>query len=161
MIEQIQAFYSARDFKYMMTRNSRLFIAVIIVLFFARAEAKDDFTPWDYVTHEKKLDFPAGKEMSLPASLLKAGVVFFNKFVSPVDGDRCFMYPTCAAYSREALEKHGFFVGILMTADRLIHEENEKGRAPIIKVGDRLRYLDPLTNNNFWWRQEKNGAVLR
>ena len=148
----------------MTPRNYRLFMAVIVVLFFARAEANDDFTPWDYYvkpSSEKKVNFPAGKEISMPASLLKAGVVFFSKFVSPVDGDRCFMYPTCAAYSKEALEKHGFFVAILMTADRLIHEGNERGRTPLIKVGDRLRHFDPLTNNNFWWRQEKNGAVLR
>ena len=142
---------------------SKLLIAVIIVFFFARADANDDFTPWDYAkpSPKRKVNLPTEKEISLPASVLKAGVVFFSKFVSPADGDRCFMYPTCAAYSREALEKHGFFVGILMTVDRLLHEGNEMGRAPLIKMGDRLRYLDPLTNNNFWWRQEKNGTVLR
>jgi len=38
-----------------------------------------------------------------------------------------------------------------MTADRLIHESNEMDYAPIINKGNKLRYLDPVSNNDFWW----------
>ena len=36
---------------------------------------------------------------------------FYQKFISPVDGDRCQMYPTCSTYSKNAIKKHGYFIG--------------------------------------------------
>ncbi len=135
-------------------RNLRLFIVIIIGLIFVPAEAYEAFTPWDYAKpsgREKAYPF-IKKDISVPASVMKTAVTIFSKYVSPVDGDRCFMYPTCAAYSREAFERHGFWGGILLTADRLMHEGDEKNRAPLIKVGDRLRYIDTLSNNDFWWQ---------
>ena len=38
-----------------------------------------------------------------------------------------------------------------MTADRLIHEGNEMDYAPLVKVGDRYKFYDPVSNNDFWW----------
>jgi hypothetical protein len=63
------------------------------------------------------------------------------------------MYPTCASYSRQAIQKHGFFIGVVMTADRLIHETTEMEYAPMVKVGNSVRFYDPLSENNFWWYQ--------
>jgi len=63
------------------------------------------------------------------------------------------MYPTCSAYSRLAVRKHGFFLGIMMTADRLIHEATEMEYAPLV-LADRLRYYDPVENNDFWWAKD-------
>lgn len=77
-------------------------------------------------------------------------VRFFQTFISPVDGDRCSMYPTCSAYSREAIKKYGPIKGFIMTADRLMHEMDETRFAPLIKKGDSLRYYDPPENNDFW-----------
>ncbi len=106
-----------------------------------------DFVPWDFTARETKEQRP---DLSLPALLLKEGVVLFSAYISPVDGDRCALYPTCAAYSREAFERHGFFLGLLLTVDRLIHEGNEMDLAPLVKIHDRLRYYDPVHNNVFW-----------
>lgn len=116
------------------------------------AQADYDFTPWDF-TRQVWQGAGFKTELSWPASLLKGGFIFFSKYISPVDGDRCNMYPTCAAYSREAVEKHGFIGGFLLTVDRLIHESNEIDRAPLIIKWDRLRYLDPVSNNDFWWNK--------
>jgi hypothetical protein len=71
--------------------------------------------------------------------------------ISRVDGNRCPMYPTCSHYSIEAIEKHGFLIGIIMTCDRLIHESNEMDYAPLVEVGDTVKYADPVENNDFWW----------
>ena len=130
--------------------NFILFLIFCSVTLSYSAEAYDTFPPWDFTSREIHRVSP-DKELSLPASLLKGGVMMFSKYISPVDGDRCPMYPTCSVYGKEAVEKHGFFIGILMTADRLIHEGNEMDTAPLIKIGDRLRYLDPVSNNDFWW----------
>jgi len=84
-----------------------------------------------------------------PGSLF---VYFFKEFISPVDGDRCPSAPTCSAYSIAAFKKHGFFVGWIMTVDRLIHEgEEELKVSPIVKYPDRPRIFDPVENNDFWW----------
>lgn len=71
--------------------------------------------------------------------------------ISRVDGERCLMHPTCSHYSVEAIEKHGILVGIVMTFDRLIHESNETDYAPLVEVGDSVRYDDPVENNDYWW----------
>ncbi len=41
-----------------------------------------------------------------------------------------------------------------MTADRLMHEIDEKEYAFQIKVGNRYRFEDPVSNNDFWWYHE-------
>ncbi len=60
------------------------------------------------------------------------------------------MYPTCSAYARQALHKHGPLLGIFMTADRLIHEGDPiEQQDPLIKWGHR-RFFDPLAKNDYW-----------
>ena len=134
-----------------MSRYLKLLITVIIIFFSSALEADDSFAPWSFTRQEIKSISPK-KEPSIPGVILKNGIIFFSKYISPVDGDRCNMYPTCAAYSRQAIEKHGFVFGMLLTADRLIHEANETDSAPLVRIYDRLRYFDPLSNNDFWWK---------
>jgi len=81
-------------------------------------------------------------------------IKFYQVFISPVDGDRCLMYPTCSQYSFEAIQKHGSFIGIIMTTDRLIHESEEQDFAHFINVGKNYRYIDPIENNDFWWHSD-------
>jgi putative membrane protein insertion efficiency factor len=94
---------------------------------------------------------PAGKESGIAATPFIWLLHIYQNFISPVKGDRCPMYPTCSAYSVQAVQKHGPIIGIVMTADRLIHESDEPSFVPRKKVGDRYRYIDPLENNDFWW----------
>ena len=113
----------------------------------------EPFEPWGFngqsapvrpVWHDRGV-------ISLPARAALAGINFFSEYISRVDGDRCPMYPTCASYSRQAFKKHGFLTGVVMTADRLIHENTEMECAPLVKVGTSIRYYDPVSNNDFWW----------
>jgi putative membrane protein insertion efficiency factor len=76
---------------------------------------------------------------------------FYQKYISPVDGDRCPSYPTCSQYGLEAVRKHGALLGLVMTFDRLIHESDEIRSAPLVRVGESYRYYDPVENNDFWW----------
>ncbi|MBI5748701.1 MAG: membrane protein insertion efficiency factor YidD [Nitrospinae bacterium] len=84
------------------------------------------------------------------STFLDLSVKFFQNFISPVDGDRCSMSPTCSAYSREAIKKYGAIKGFVMTADRLIHEIDEQRFAAFIRKGNSLRFYDPPENNDFW-----------
>lgn len=84
------------------------------------------------------------------STFLNFSVQFFQYFISPVDGDRCSMHPTCSSYSRQAIKKYGAIKGFVMTADRLIHEGDEWRFAPLIRKGRSLSYYDPPENNDFW-----------
>lgn len=45
---------------------------------------------------------------------------FFQVFISPQDGANCRFTPTCSAYGKHAVEKHGAFLGAIMAGERLI-----------------------------------------
>jgi putative component of membrane protein insertase Oxa1/YidC/SpoIIIJ protein YidD len=79
---------------------------------------------------------------------------FYQTTIGPVNSGRCPLYPTCSQYSVQAIHKHGPVMGVVMTADRIIHELDEQKYAPLAKVGNRYRYLDPVRDNDFWWHTE-------
>ncbi|MBM4271230.1 MAG: membrane protein insertion efficiency factor YidD [Deltaproteobacteria bacterium] len=110
------------------------------------------FDPWNFnhpVRKDALLTYHGAP--SFPAALLIGTLRIFSEYISPVDGERCQMYPTCVAYARQAIGKHGFLMGWMMTVDRLLHESDETDFASVIKAGDRYRYHDPVENNDFWW----------
>jgi putative component of membrane protein insertase Oxa1/YidC/SpoIIIJ protein YidD len=43
------------------------------------------------------------------------------------------MYPTGSDYARQVIKKHGVTLGIVLTAERLLHEGNEKQVSPRIR----------------------------
>ncbi len=47
-------------------------------------------------------------------------IKMYRKFISPLIGARCRFYPTCSAYSIEALEKYGFFKGTYLSVKRIL-----------------------------------------
>ena len=96
--------------------------------------------------------------VSIPAQVFDAYLRFFQKVISPVDGARSSMYPTGSAYARQAFAKHGALLGSLLTAERLLHEGNERLVAPRIRKHGRWRVYDPLEANDRWWRQTAPGV---
>jgi putative membrane protein insertion efficiency factor len=84
-------------------------------------------------------------------SALMSIVRLYQVYISPIYGGRCPMYPTCSQYSIEAIKKHGPLLGSLMTVGRLMHEADEQRFVPFQKVGDRYRFMDPVSNNDFWF----------
>ena len=123
--------------------------AFSLLFLFAGIAASDDGPfkgPW-----EKHTDRRSPQIQSSALNPLKYIVRFYRDYISPIDGDRCPMYPTCSQYSIECFEKHGLIIGWLMTWDRLFHEADEMKRAPLVWVHDYYRFYDPLENNDFWW----------
>jgi len=45
---------------------------------------------------------------------------FFQVVISPQDGPNCRHIPTCSAYGKQAVIKHGGFLGALMAGERLL-----------------------------------------
>jgi putative component of membrane protein insertase Oxa1/YidC/SpoIIIJ protein YidD len=117
--------------------------------------------PWDRrPTGALVASSPQAHETSSPAaSFLRLLVTFFQRVISPVDGDRCPSYPTCSTYSIQAYEQHGAVLGTLMTVDRLFHEDSEGEFAPVVEVHGVRRIYDPVWANEFW--KEKDGGKAR
>jgi putative component of membrane protein insertase Oxa1/YidC/SpoIIIJ protein YidD len=89
-------------------------------------------------------------EISSPAS--HSPLALFRKFISPIDGDRCPMYPSCSTYSGEAFHKHGPILGWIMTCDRLMRcGRDELDRSARIEKGGKSYCYDPVDGNDFWW----------
>jgi hypothetical protein len=116
--------------------------------------------PWDQrPTGALAASQPWSHETPSPAaSFFRLLVTFFQRVISPVDGDRCPSYPTCSAYSIQAYEQHGAVLGTLMTVDRLFHEDSEGEFSPIIEVHGVRRIYDPVWANEFWREKERGKA---
>ena len=140
---------------------SWLTVFVPLILFFAAPAQADDWGPWSASTDAPVLLTSAdraapvrpGREEppSIAATPFLWMLGFYQNVIGPVNSGRCPMYPTCSQYSVQAIRKHGPVVGIVMTADRLIHELDEQHDALLIKVGSRYRYEDTVADNDFWW----------
>ena len=46
-------------------------------------------------------------------------IKIYQKAISPLLGNHCRFYPTCSAYSCEAIKKHGAAKGLFLSAKRL------------------------------------------
>ena len=86
------------------------------------------------------------------SSLFLFPISFYQKIISPAVGNRCQMSPSCSAYSKEAFQTHGFFLGWIMTCDRLMRcgrDETDLSPGGVLTPEGRLT-LDPLSANDSW-----------
>lgn len=82
------------------------------------------------------------------------GYFFYQKVLSPADGARCKMYPTCTDYGYQAIKKHGLFLGGWMATDRLMRDNGFSDHYyPLIEKFGRPRLFDPIIANDFWFRK--------
>ncbi len=84
----------------------------------------------------------------------KNAIKVYSRFISPADGPRSPSYPTGTQYGKQAIEQHGFFIGIVLIADRLLHEADIHQGSKITIYGT-TRYYDPIENNTYWWDRTK------
>lgn len=96
------------------------------------------------------------KQMDHKLNPLRFMVNVYRTYISPIDGKSCPMYPTCSEYSLQSFKKHGFFIGWMMTCDRLFRcGRDELHLSREIMVNGELKCYDPLENNDFWWYSER------
>lgn len=120
--------------------------------------------PWDRdSTYETVINNPQPhqhevhlitKMTTFPLKLL---ISFFQKVISPVDEATCDFYPTCSAYAKQALKKHGLFIGLAMASERITRDHAPEGYDLIFKF-DRYYIYDPVENNDFWFHKSKGDA---
>jgi putative component of membrane protein insertase Oxa1/YidC/SpoIIIJ protein YidD len=99
---------------------------------------------------------------------------YYQKYISSFDGPKCHLRPTCSGYAAQALHEHGPFIGIVLTADRLMHENSKANilslthNHPFIQdwqigpyreqwdsaseyYGFRAYFKDSVKTNTLWW----------
>ena len=108
--------------------------------------------PWSKpVAAPSRLDT---RETSVPGLAARGALAAWHNVLSRADGPRSVMYPTASGFLGQAVAKHGMLIGIMMTADRLLHEWDEQRRVPrVVKYGISRAY-DPVEANDFWWARE-------
>ena len=142
------------------------FLALLLMVFITQGvpclAAEDALNgPWETPAESSvaKGQRAGHREFSVATGVFTYLLTFFQEAISPVDGDRCPSYPTCAAYSRQAYQKHGALLGTLMTVDRLIHEASESRFSPMVEVHGVRRIYDPVSANEFWTEGRRRQAV--
>jgi putative component of membrane protein insertase Oxa1/YidC/SpoIIIJ protein YidD len=119
-----------------------IFLCCLISLAGTSADA-EEWGPWEAPLKRKERTTDENL-------LLESAIQVFQKYISPVDGQRCAMYPTCSAFAARAINKHGSVFGTFIFVDRLYHESDpSEQQVPINKHGY-IRFYDPVENNDFW-----------
>lgn len=139
----------------MFTIRQPVWVAVILLGMFTTAAAQNGTFP-ENVTHD------ANTVPRTHPSTSNGALYIYRTFISPIDGNRCPMYPSCSSYSAHAFKKHGFLKGWIMTCDRLMRcGRTETKNAEKVWVDDKPRAIDPVENNDFWWfnRNEKLNII--
>jgi putative membrane protein insertion efficiency factor len=117
-------------------------LAPIALLLACAASAQDRMNgPWEPQPAARR---HAGAE-TRPEVVAAAGALrLFQRLVSPVDGPRCNLYPTCSEYGRQAVRSHGLLMGIVLTAGRMMRDNaSAAGFYPEAIVHGRLVLYDP------------------
>ena len=56
----------------------------------------------------------------LPAWAAIKAIIFYQRFISPLLGDRCRFYPSCSSYTIQAIEKFGLARGTVLAVLRIM-----------------------------------------
>ena len=143
---------------YYQNRNMKIIRILLIIIIFSLFPRFVELS----ISNDDPFKGPWGKNTKTTSQIkkttinpLKHLVGFYKDYISPIDGSRCPMYPSCSQYSIECFEKHGLIIGWLMTCDRLFHEADEMEQTPMILINNRFRFFDPVKNNDFWWYEKK------
>lgn len=67
---------------------------------------------------------------------------FYQRYISPVDGERCLMEPGCSQYAHASITRFGILKGIILSADRLMRCGYDLGAYPRLWKNQRNIYLD-------------------
>jgi len=105
---------------------------------------------------EKASKKTRAKISSAPTIAFKWVIKFFQTYISPMDGPRCQLYPTCSGYGKKAFSRNGAVAGFIMSADRLMRDNSGVSKNyQMIKVGDTYYYYDPVKDNEFLFSPKK------
>jgi putative component of membrane protein insertase Oxa1/YidC/SpoIIIJ protein YidD len=107
----------------------------------------DCLPPWQFarVDSLRALSCAESPEAVGPERLLLSTLMrTYRSVVSPVDGDRCSMYPSCSSYAQQAITEAGPCVGVMATCDRLLRCGNDARFYGLIRRDGRVLRSDAV-----------------
>jgi len=110
------------------------------------------FISWIFIVFILISALPVNAQEKNQSGYFSGIIHFYQEYISPVDGDRCAMYPSCSQYMKQCVKKHGVLTGMIMGLDRLVRcgRDEVNISSPVWIDGKKLTY-DPVENNDFWW----------
>ena len=121
-----------------------------IFIFFLLLTAVAAFSGCTGFKHHGSID---GSAMTGPIDFYRGPL----NHLGAVKEGTCPMHPSCSAYAKEAIDRHGPLTGSIMSFDRLIRcGRDETEIATEIYINNRWRYHDPVRHNDFWWHKDDN-----
>lgn len=95
----------------------------LILLIFSTVHAEN---PWgkDADLLEMRAPHPQ-QELTLLKRFASTLISFHQEVISPIDGPRSHFYPSSSQYTKDAIQKYGFLLGIAYGCDRLMRENDD------------------------------------
>jgi putative component of membrane protein insertase Oxa1/YidC/SpoIIIJ protein YidD len=119
--------------------------ALLLALALGASAAGAERAPWPDETP------PAAQQAERPRSVPGWLMWVYQHHISQVDAARtCRFEPTCGAYAREAIRRHGPLLGWLMACDRAIRYHGDTKTYRRALQDGHTRLLDPVSDNDFW-----------
>jgi uncharacterized protein len=128
------------------------FLGFALALVLATTSAADSMKgPWEAASSRR-----AAKETRPEVIAAGAMLRAFQRVISPVDGPRCRLVPTCSEFARQAVKRYGLPIGIMLTASRLMRDnasvERYYRRA---LIGGRIVLYDPPEDHWPLWGHKR------
>ena len=139
----------------MVLRRLAAIFAAAISLSATSAHAQRLYGPWPEAAVAKERAAVVREPESSPVKLpFLWSLWFYRNAISPLDGVRCGLYPTCSGYATEAIRTHGVLAGGFLAADRLIHEASVRPpEYEVIEKFERRFMHDPVSGNDRLFRK--------
>jgi uncharacterized protein len=117
----------------------------ILLLFSSILCAREPFRePWGRDSDLKALNSKAGSsQQGIGVKIADSIIRFHQDVISPVDGPRSHFRPTSSRYMQLAMQRYGFFKGLIMGCDRLLRENDEEWVYNTVKIDGKTYKYDP------------------
>ncbi len=89
------------------------------------------------------------KKEGLATRIADSIIRFHQEVLSPVDGPRSSFRPTSSRYMQLAMQRYGFFQGLLMGFDRLIRENDEEWVYRTVEIEGKTYKFDPAWSDKY------------
>jgi tetratricopeptide (TPR) repeat protein len=78
-------------------------------------------------------------------NILPLGIIWiYQKFIGPVKGYDCPMYPSCSVYAYEAFKRYNFIKALVLTTDRLHRDRHDLDKYEKVFVSGSVKFYDPV-----------------
>jgi len=80
-------------------------------------------------------------------TLVTIMINFYQKNISPLNGQKCMFYPTCSEFYKKSIKSYGLLCATFMTVDRMFYRESKVSMKYYKYLNDKNAYYDPVYHN--------------